>query len=70
VQPLDILVENMWVNGHHLGRRWRLGPQRTLFCPGVWLQKGSNEIIVLDLEHGRVRSVAGITNPVWSNDEA
>jgi beta-galactosidase len=57
---------NVWVNGHNLGRHWKIGPQQTLFCPGVWLRKGPNEIVVLDLYDGSpTRSVAGVTNPVW-----
>jgi beta-galactosidase len=32
----------IWVNGNNLGRFWNVGPQFKLFCPGVWLKKGSN----------------------------
>jgi beta-galactosidase len=57
---------NVWVNGRNLGRHWKIGPQQTLFCPGVWLRKGANEIVVLDLLDGSpTRSVAGVTNPIW-----
>ncbi|MBS1858826.1 MAG: beta-galactosidase [Acidobacteria bacterium] len=56
---------NVWVNGHNLGRYWRIGPQQTLFCPGCWLRKGANEIVVLDLHEGGVRAIAGLNNPVW-----
>jgi beta-galactosidase len=28
----------IWVNGHLLGRYWNIGPQHSLFCPGVWLK--------------------------------
>ena len=38
----------VWVNGHNLGRFWRIGPQQTLFLPGVWLEKGANEVVVYD----------------------
>ena len=56
----------VWVNGVNLGRHWKVGPQQTLFCPGVWLRQGTNEIVVLDLYDGSpTRSVAGVTNPVW-----
>jgi beta-galactosidase len=41
----------VFVNGHNLGRYWRIGPQKALYCPGSWLQKGNNEIIVFELEH-------------------
>jgi beta-galactosidase len=39
----------VWVNGHNLGRYWEIGPQKRLYCPAPWLNKGVNEIIVLDL---------------------
>lgn len=55
---------NVWVNGHNLGRYWYIGPQQTLYLPGVWLHPGANDIIVLDLEDGGTRSVAGLTSPV------
>lgn len=38
----------VWVNGHNLGRFWKIGPQQTLFLPGAWLKKGQNEVVVLD----------------------
>ena len=28
----------LYVNGHLLGRYWSIGPQKRLFCPGVWLR--------------------------------
>lgn len=34
----------MFVNGHNLGRYWKIGPQETLYLPGPWLQKGNNEV--------------------------
>ena len=39
----------VYVNGHELGRIWSIGPQQTLYCPGCWLRKGENEVIVLDI---------------------
>ena len=39
----------VWVNGHLLGRYWRIGPQQRLFCPGPWLWRGRNEVLVLDM---------------------
>ncbi len=40
----------VWINGHNLGRYWDVGPQRDLFVPGVWLNKGENSIILFDME--------------------
>jgi beta-galactosidase len=57
----------VWVNGHNLGRYWRIGPQRSLFLPGPWLKKGKNEAIVLDLEEGPHRSLSGRLQSVWDN---
>jgi hypothetical protein len=39
----------VWVNGHLLGRYWRIGPQQRLFCPAPWLWPGRNEILVFDM---------------------
>ncbi|KXB38853.1 glycosyl hydrolase family 35 [Bacteroidales bacterium KA00344] len=51
----------VYVNGHALGRFWRIGPQQTLYCPGAWLKKGKNELVVLD--------VVGTDNPtLWGQD--
>ncbi|WP_276893236.1 beta-galactosidase [Hallella bergensis] len=51
----------VYVNGYALGRFWRIGPQQTLYCPGAWLKKGKNDIVVLD--------VVGTDNPtLWGQD--
>ena len=55
----------VWVNGHNLGRFWRIGPQQSLFVPANWLKKGRNEIVVLDLESGGMRSVQGIKELIF-----
>lgn len=41
----------IWANGINLGRFWNVGPQFKLYCPGVWLKNGTNEIYVLDLKY-------------------
>ncbi|MGN6181864.1 MAG: beta-galactosidase, partial [Mucilaginibacter sp.] len=38
----------IWVNGHNLGRYWNTGPQKRLYCPADWLEKGENEVVVFD----------------------
>ena len=38
----------VFVNGRNLGRYWRRGPTVGLFCPGVWLRPGLNEIIIFE----------------------
>ncbi|HEY0198766.1 MAG TPA: glycoside hydrolase family 35 protein [Rhodanobacter sp.] len=39
----------VWLNGHPLGRTWNIGPQRTLYVPGIWLKPSGNQLVVLDL---------------------
>ena len=60
----------VWINGHNLGRYWRIGPQQTLCVPSSWLQKGRNEIIVLDLEDGGQRSIQGLKDAVYETPKA
>ncbi|XP_029337786.1 beta-galactosidase-1-like protein 2 isoform X1 [Mus caroli] len=38
----------VFVNGHNLGRYWNVGPQETLYLPGVWLDKGINKVIIFE----------------------
>lgn len=54
----------VWVNGRSIGKYWYIGPHQTLYVPGPWLKEGRNEIIVLDLERGGHRSVAGLERPI------
>lgn len=56
---------HVWINGHHLGRYWKIGPQQTLLVPASWLRKGRNEIIVLELEGRGGGSVQGLIDPVF-----
>ena len=49
----------VWVNGHNLGRFWNIGPQFRLYCPALWLKKGSNTITVFDMEGTEAKSVEG-----------
>ena len=53
-----------WINGHNLGRFWSVGPQQTLYVPGPWLHKGTNEIVVFDLLPQAHESVAGLDHPI------
>jgi beta-galactosidase len=40
----------LWVNGHALGRFWKIGPQKTLYIPGPWLKPGANQVVVFDMD--------------------
>uniref|UniRef100_A0A5F9CVB1 Beta-galactosidase n=1 Tax=Oryctolagus cuniculus TaxID=9986 RepID=A0A5F9CVB1_RABIT len=34
----------VFINGRNLGRYWKIGPQKTLYLPGVWLHPEDNEV--------------------------
>ena len=53
----------VWVNGHNLGRVWNVGPQKALYLPGPWLRKGSNEVVVLDLQGQPGATLWGLDHP-------
>ena len=56
----------VWVNGRNLGRYWKIGPQQCLFLPATWLNKGSNRVVVLELEPSEHRTLRGVKDPIWS----
>ncbi|MBK7877732.1 MAG: discoidin domain-containing protein [Planctomycetes bacterium] len=55
----------VWINGHALGRYWKIGPQQTLYVPGCWLKAGTNTVLVLDVDGGTTTlSLAGLDYPI------
>ena len=54
----------VWVNGHNLGRYWKIGPQQTLYLPGCWLKKGDNEFLILDTMPADTPEFSGVKEPV------
>jgi len=56
----------VWVNGHHLGRFWDIGPQQTLYVPGPWLRAGRNDIVVFSLLPVSTPTMSGVTSPVYA----
>ena len=38
----------IFINGINIGRYWQVGPQQTLYIPGVWLKKGENKITIFE----------------------
>ena len=55
----------VYINGHNLGRYWNVGPQQTLYVPGVWLKKGSNTIVLFEqLNEVPQTTIEGITTPI------
>jgi beta-galactosidase len=57
----------VWINGHHLGRFWDIGPQQTLYVPGPWLRPGRNEIVVFSLTPPAKTTMAGLAAPVFGS---
>ncbi|MDX9846576.1 MAG: beta-galactosidase [Tenuifilaceae bacterium] len=55
---------SLWVNGHHIGRYWHIGPQQTLYIPAPWLKKGENEVVVLEMHKTWQNQIRGIDNPI------
>jgi beta-galactosidase len=56
----------VWINGHNLGRYWKIGPQQSLFVAAPWLKKGENEAVALDLEDATaVRTLRAGTGAVY-----
>ncbi len=54
----------VFVNGHNLGRYWDIGPQQTLYLPGVWLKKGENKIVVFEQLKSGKRKISAINHPI------
>ncbi len=54
----------VWINGHHLGRYWEIGPQQTLYVPSEWLKNGQNEVVVLELLKSGQTVMQGLNSPV------
>ncbi|MCO4292199.1 beta-galactosidase [Solitalea sp. MAHUQ-68] len=57
----------VFVNGHHLGRYWNVGPQQTLYVPGCWLKKGENEITIVELNDVPSTTIKAVKVPVLEN---
>lgn len=54
----------VWINGHHLGRFWSIGPQQTLYVPGPWLVRGRNHVRVFALQPPAKGTMAGLSRPI------
>jgi beta-galactosidase len=60
----------VWVNGHLLGRYWKIGPMGSLYLPGAWLHAGKNEVIVMDLDGGAAPTLSADDHPTYLQPEA
>lgn len=55
----------VFVNGHNLGRYWKVGPQQTLYLPGCWLKKGSNTIEIFEQQNDKAHTaLKSVKTPV------
>lgn len=55
----------VFINGKNIGRYWQVGPQQTLYIPGVWLQKGENRILIFEqLNEARREGIRTVKSPV------
>jgi beta-galactosidase len=55
----------VFINGHNLGRFWKIGPQQTLYLPGCWLKKGANDIVVFDQLNDSIHNdIKSVKTPV------
>ncbi len=55
----------VFINGKNLGRYWsKVGPQLTLYVPGVWLKKGKNTIQVFEQIFENTTSINSIDHPI------
>jgi beta-galactosidase len=55
----------IWVNGHLLGRFWKIGPMGSLYLPGAWLHTGSNDVVVMDLDGGPAPILSADDHPTY-----
>ena len=58
----------VFVNGHNLGRYWQVGPQQTLYLPGVWLNEGENKIVIFEQLNEKEQSeIKTVKTPVLTD---
>ncbi|WP_415325338.1 beta-galactosidase [Chryseobacterium sp. MMS23-Vi53] len=56
----------VFINGRNIGRYWsKVGPQLTLYIPGVWLKKGKNTIQIFEQINDNINfKVNSIDHPI------
>lgn len=58
----------IFINGINIGRYWQVGPQQTLYIPGVWLKKGENKIVIFEQLNSKAQTeVKTVKTPVLMN---
>jgi len=51
----------IFINGINIGRYWHVGPQQTLYIPGVYLKKGQNNIVIFEQQHDHLQTAVATT---------
>jgi beta-galactosidase len=64
METSDFRKGQLWLNGRALGRIWYVGPQKTLYTPAPFLNKGMNDVIVFDLQGTMGHKLRGLDKPV------
>ena len=54
----------VYVNGHNLGRYWKIGPQYSLYCPAPWLRTGTNRIDIIEMDVSKPQAIRGVAENV------
>ncbi|WBL25219.1 beta-galactosidase [Zunongwangia sp. HGR-M22] len=55
----------VFINGHNLGRYWKVGPQQTMYLPGCWLKEKGNEITIFEqLNEDSKSTISGLVKPI------
>ena len=55
----------IFINGINIGRYWQVGPQQTLYIPGVWLKRGENKITIFEQLNEKPKTeVSTVKTPV------
>ena len=55
----------IFINGKNIGRYWQVGPQQTLFIPGVWLNKGENTVVIFEQLNNEMKTeVKTVKTPI------
>ena len=55
----------VFVNGHNLGRYWKIGSQQTLYLPACWLKNGKNVIEIFEQQNDVQRkTIHSISTPI------
>lgn len=56
----------LWVNGHAVGRVWKIGPQQSDYIPACWLHRGQNSVVVFDLDTEKNPLLTGRRHHVYA----